>query len=191
MSRVVLVVHIVINHQLESIEMHSFKVLVDICSEFTLEFLDETNNKTIEELQKNGATSHVVNLQMVQTQRAIFAVGMFSIFEAKLQEELNCKNGFSKIKKILKNENEINILETFGYFYLAINVLKHGRGGSYDTLISKADLLPFRVKKPDDNFFDEGDVSEISTLVEVDNYFVKHCAKVICDVTEVLRQVDH
>ena len=65
-----------------------------------------------------------------------------------------------------------------------INVLKHGRGRSYDALVVKADRLPFRVKRPGEAFFFEGDVSEVATLIEVDDAFVLGCADVIRRVAE-------
>ena len=69
---------------------------------------------------------------------------------------------------------------------MAINALKHGRGASYDALVTKADSLPFRIKRPGQHFYDEGDVSEVSTLVQVDDKFVLGCADVIRDVSEAL-----
>lgn len=58
-------------------------------------------------------------------------------------------------------------------------MLKHGRGPSYETLAAKARTLPFRLKLPDEAFFFEGDVSEVSTLVKVDDQFVRNCTDVI------------
>jgi hypothetical protein len=126
---------------------------------------------------------------MIQLQKTIFAVGMFSIFEAYLQEGLNCTNGFDKAKKILDDENELDIKERFDNLILAINVLKHGRGHSYDTLVAKAKSLPFRIKLPNESFFFEGDVSEVSTLVQVDDSFVQLCGDTIREVSVVIKRV--
>ena len=169
--------------------MHSFTELVDRCATFTLETLREANERTIEALQTSGATSLVKTLQMIQLQKAILAVGMFSIFEANLQEGLSCSNGFGEAKKILDDEGKLDMKEHFDDLFLAINVLKHGRGRSYDALVAKAEVLPFRIKLPDEPFFFEGDVSEVSTLIEVDDAFVQHCGHVIRDVSEVIRRV--
>jgi hypothetical protein len=79
--------------------MHSFTELVDRCVTFTLEPLREGNERTIEALQKSGATTLVKTLQMIQLQKAILVVGMFSMFEANLQDGLSCANGFSEAKK--------------------------------------------------------------------------------------------
>ncbi|MDR5901618.1 hypothetical protein [Halomonas icarae] len=169
--------------------MHGFTELVDRCAAFTLEALREANESTVEKLQTSSSTSLVKALTMIQLQKAILAVGMFSIFEANLQDGLGCSNGFDRAKKILGDEGEIDTKERFDDLYLAINVLKHGRGRSYDALVAKAKALPFRIKLPDESFFFEGDVSEVSTLVEVDDAFVQHCGDVISDVSEVIRRV--
>lgn len=169
--------------------MHSFTELVDRCATFTLETLRAANERIINELQTSGATSLVKTLQMVQLQKSIFAVGMFSIFEAILQEGLGCSNGFGEAKKILKDQGELDLKERFDDLFLAINVLKHGRGPSYDALVVKADTLPFRIKLPDESFFFEGDVCEISTLIEVDDAFVQLCGTAINDVSMVISRV--
>jgi len=169
--------------------MHSFTELADRCASFTLAALREANDRTIEILQTSSATTLVKTLQMIQLQKTILAVGMFSIFEANLQEGLACRNGFKETKKILEAEGETNMKERFEDLYLAVNVLKHGRGDSYDRLVAKAGTLPFRIKLPDESFFCEGDVSEVSTLVEVDDAFVQRCGDVISEVSVVIRRV--
>ena len=65
-------------------------------------------------------------------------------------------------------------------------MLKHGRGKSYDTLVEKSGLLPFRIKLPRESFFDEGDITEVSTLIEVDDKFVLNCAELIEQVSKEL-----
>lgn len=167
--------------------MHSFEDLIYRSTSFTLSTLEETNSKIIEALQTSGSTVHVKNLQMIQLQKAIFAIGMFSMFDAILQDELNCRNGFEGAKKILKEKQKLELHDRFDYFIGAINVLKHGEGRSYDTLLSKIELLPFRIKLKGENFFDEGDVAEVDTLVEVDDNFVLNCANLIETVSNEIR----
>lgn len=169
--------------------MHSFTELVDRCTVFTLETLREANEGTIAALQTSGATSMVKTLQMIQLQKAILSVGMFSLFEASLQDGLNCSNGFGEATNILEHEGEFDLKERFVDLFMAINVLKHGRGRSFDALVAKAGRLPFRVKLPGEAFFFEGDVSEVSMLIEVDDSFVQRCADVIGEVSEVIRRV--
>lgn len=168
--------------------MHSFDELAYRCATFTLESLREANERTIEALQTSAATSLVKTLQMIQLQKVILAVGMFSIFEANLQDRLDCSDGFREVRAILDQQNESELKEKFCDLSAAINVLKHGKGRSYEDLVRKAQTLPFRVKMPDEDFFFEGDVSKISTLVEVDDEFVQQCGNVIDRVSQVLRQ---
>ncbi len=168
--------------------MHSFAELVDHCTAFTLEALREANERALDGLQTSAATPLVKALQMVQLQKAISAVGMFSIFEAMLQDGLECGDGFRGAQEILEREGETALKERFVDLQLAINVLKHGRGRSYDALIAKADRLPFRIKRPEEVFFFEGDVSEIATLIEVDDAFVISCAEVIRQVSETVQK---
>ncbi len=169
--------------------MHSFTELVDRGTAFTLEALREAENKTIEALQTSGATSLVKTLQMVRMQKAVLAIGMFSLFEATLQDRLECKDGFQEATRILESAEEPALREAFLNLCCAINVLKHGHGRSYDTLVAKAGDLPFRIKMPGEDFFFEGDVSEISVLIDADDSFVQGCADVIRGVTGVIQKV--
>lgn len=168
--------------------MHTFTELVDRCSAFTLDALSQAERKLEEDLQNSAATSLVKSLQMVQLQKAILAVGMFSMFEAILQDGLGCKDGFIEAKEILRCEDETVLYKRFSDLQLAINVLKHGRGHSYDELVKNIEL-PFRIKQPYEVFFCEGDVSEVSTLIEVDDAFVRNCAQVICEVSSIIKRV--
>lgn len=166
--------------------MHEFTELIDRCTTFTLEALRGVNKRVIKALQKSGSSSLVKTLQMVQLQKAILAVGMFSMFEANLQDRLGCNNGFTGAKKILDDRGQIALKERFDDLFHAINVLKHGVGRSYDTLVAKAESLAFRIKLPDESFFFEGDVSEVSTLIEVDDEFVQYCLNVIREVSVLM-----
>jgi hypothetical protein len=170
--------------------MHTFTELVDRCSAFTLEALRDANERIINALQMSAATTLVKTLQMVQLQKAIFVVGMFSLFEATLQDGLSCSDGFREATNILDREGEAVLKDRFSDLQLAINVLKHGRGRSYDALVAKAGALRFRVKLPGEVFFCDGDVSEVSTLIEVDDSFVLSCAEVIREVSEAIRRAN-
>jgi hypothetical protein len=167
--------------------MHEFDGLADRCAAFTLSALRAANEKAIEMLQTGGATTLVKTLQMIQLQKAILAVGMFSIFEAELQNRLGGNNGFRRAKEILESKGKTDLKERFEDIYFAINALKHGHGTSYDALVAKADKLAFRVKKPDESFFSEGDVSEVQTLIQVDDAFVQLCGVIITEVSQEIK----
>ncbi|NTU45923.1 MAG: hypothetical protein HGA99_10500 [Chlorobiaceae bacterium] len=163
--------------------MHSFNELVQQCTQFSLIALGDAQQRAEEALQTSAATPIVKTLQMVELQKAISAVGMFSMFDAILQDELQSADGFRAAGELLEKRNEASLKERFSDLQLAINVLKHGRGRSYDALVQKASVLPFRVKLPDEPFFSEGDVTDVSTLVEVDDTFLLSCAEVIREVS--------
>lgn len=123
---------------------------------------------------------------MLQLQKVILSVGIFSIFQAWLQDKLNCKDGFKTAKEILENKDK-ELYNRFNKFHLAINVLKHGRGSSYDKLVIMANELSFTLKIPGQSFFDEGDVSEVSPyLIQVDDQFVLNCADIVRQVSKVI-----
>lgn len=173
--------------QFTNANMHAFPELIDRCTAFTLQALEEAQGRTIESLQTSGATTLVKTLQMVQLQKVVSAVGMFSIFDALLQDRLECTDGFKEADAILDCAGAVRLKEHFGLLKLAINVLKHGEGRSYNELLGKA-ALPFNMKKPGEDFFDEGDVSEVQTLIEVDDAFVINCSTTIRAVTEVIQK---
>lgn len=168
--------------------MHSFVELIDHGTAFTLQALQEAQDKTTEALQTSGATRQVKALQMIHLQKVTLAVGMFSIFDATLQGALGCKDGFAEGDKLLEQAGKSTLVEAFRIYRLAVNVLKHGRGSSYDKLLAMPGPLPFNIKKPGQNFFFEGDVSEVNTLVEVNDGFVLACAEVIQDVAEAIKK---
>jgi hypothetical protein len=125
---------------------------------------------------------------MISMQRVILTVGVFSIFEAYLQDRIGGGEGFAEARKRLRSADKGALDDRFGQFIAAINVLKHGRGRSYESLLSQIHTLPFRIKKPDEYFFFEGDVSEIYTLVEVDSVFVQNCVELIHEITRFIEQ---
>jgi len=166
--------------------MHDFRELVQDSTAFSLQALEVAQNVAYQKLETSGATPFVKTLQMVQLQKAIFAIGMFSLFEATLQERLECADGFRAAAALLKARGEVALEEQFSNLQLAINVVKHGKGRSYSALVQKACSLPFRVKLPNEAFFNEGEVAEVSTLVEVDDAFVLLCAEVIHAVSAAI-----
>jgi len=166
--------------------MHEFENLVFESTQFTLTSLKKVNDNALKALEVSAPTSAVVALKMIGIQKAIFATGMFSIFEASLQDTLQCEDGFEGAKKILEDKKLLDLHDRFNLYFLAINVLKHGKGASYNKLLEHVNL-PFNMKKMGQNFFDEGDVSEIPTLILVDDQFVLDCAQLIEEVSESVK----
>ncbi len=166
--------------------MHKFEELVHRSMRYTLSAIEEADKKVFNDLEQSGSTAAVKSLQMLQLQKVILAIGMFSIFDAILQDKLSAKNGFDEAKQILIQKNEVELHNKFQIFISAINVLKHGRGRSYDFLIDRSKNLPFKIKLRDEDFFLEGDVSAIDTLILVDDKFVLDCAELINQVSRIV-----
>jgi hypothetical protein len=164
--------------------MHSFSNLISNAAKSSLAAFSKTNVNIINELEERASTSLIIGLRTIQLQKAILVTGIFAMFDAELQSRLNCKNGFKEIVGLLKHQGEENLHQNFNHFRNAVNVLKHGKGRSYEALLENIEELPFNIKKPDQNFFDEGDVSEVSTLIQVDDKFVLNAVQVICEISE-------
>lgn len=77
--------------------MHNYSELIKQSTSSTLRALDNLNLSLTQ--QNDGSTNLVKNLQIVTLQKSIIAVGIFSMFEAQLQNRLNCKKGFQMVKK--------------------------------------------------------------------------------------------
>lgn len=161
--------------------MHSFVELIDHGTAFTLDALNSVHSATVDALEISGATPMVKSLQMVQLQKVTLAVGMFSIFDAALQDALGTSDGFAEAERLLVSARDDSLRQEFRLYRLAINVLKHGRGPSYTKLLAEPSL-PFNLKQPGEAFFLEGDVSEVNTVIEVTDAFVQRCAEIIRDV---------
>jgi hypothetical protein len=169
--------------------MHQFTELVDRSAAFALAALKDVENSTLESLETSAETRLVKTLQTIQLAKVIMAVGMFSTFDAILQDQLATQNGFEAARKAIERHGHQDIGGRFFQFSSAINVLKHGRGRSYESLLADVDNLPFRMKRPDQYSFSEGDVSEVSTLIEVDDRFISACAEIIRDVSQLLERI--
>ncbi|PRM88395.1 hypothetical protein [Aliarcobacter cryaerophilus] len=162
--------------------MHNFNELIQYSTSFNLTSINKETKNLYRNLTTNANTSNIKMLQMIELQKIIISIGMFSMFDAIVQNELNCKNGFKRINEILIDKNEIELQNSFQDLSMAINVLKHGKGRSYESLLKRIDSLKFKIKKYDEIFFDEGDISELNTLIKVDDEFVLYCSDVIHEV---------
>ena len=76
-------------------------------------------------------------------------------------------------------------MKRFELFKSAINVLKHGRGPSYDELLRQKELIPFKVKRSE-LFFNEGDIAEILMLIDVDDQFIVDCVDLVINLSKVI-----
>jgi hypothetical protein len=154
---------------------------------FTLQHTQEAEQQTFKELETSGATRLVNALRVFRLQRAILAVGMFSMFEALLQSKLQWTDPFLQLDDYLRKHDKPHLAVAILDYKRAVNVLKHGEGRSHQELLARADKLEFKVRAADDYFGEEGDVSDVGILVDVDDQFVRRCAELIEQASEAIR----
>jgi hypothetical protein len=161
--------------------------LLTACVDFTLHYTREAEQQTFKDLETSGATRLVNALRVFRLQRAILAVGMFSMFEALLQTKLKWAQPFTQLDDYLRTHGKQALASVIVDYRRAINVLKHGEGKSHQELLAKADKLEFKVRADGDHFHGEGDVSDVSVLVDVDAKFVRRCAELIEQASDAVR----
>ncbi len=128
-------------------------------------------DESVSELQKlmeehGGQTVFVNGLRVATVQIEIAVVGVFSLFEARMQQHIPSGSFFKGVKSHLIDVGHPKLANDVWHYYLAVNVLKHGLGSSYDELCAITDL-PFEVKQPGEYFFNEGDIAEPEGLINV------------------------
>ncbi|MCZ0813750.1 MAG: hypothetical protein ACQEVT_04980 [Pseudomonadota bacterium] len=116
--------------------------------------------------EQGGQTVFVNGLRVAVIQMEMAAVGVFSLFEARMQPYFPNGPFFKSLRTHLFDADQPDLANDVWNYYLAVNVLKHGQGTSYEELI-KSPELPFIIKRPDSFFFNEGDVAEPEGLIHV------------------------
>lgn len=165
---------------------HSSWQLIVATMQGTASSFQSNADAMLERLKDDGSSAIVNGARATQMQMVMVAVGGFSMLEGILEQTRGWSAPFRELDEQLRAAGLNSIADEFLTYRLAINVLKHGYGDSYERLLQLSNL-PFRVKGPDENFFDEGDVSEIPGLVLVDERFVHSCALAIEKALTALR----
>lgn len=153
--------------------------------------VDQQNVEIIESMSKQGGRTVFVNgLRVGTVEIEIAAVGVFSLFEARLQHHFPPGSFFRQLREHLIEANQIDLANRVHCYYLAINALKHGHGASYKELRTLSDL-PFAIKQPGDLSFDEGDVTEPEGLVDIrSGNFFPGLVDTLRSVSEFLAHMD-
>lgn len=92
------------------------------------------------------------------------AVDVFSLFESRMQHHFKRGPFSRKLTALLKDAGQSDLAHRVHNYYLAINVLKHGKGASYRELRDNPSPL-FAVKTNDETSADEADAP--SGLVDI------------------------
>ena len=93
--------------------MHPFNELIYSGTALSFSALEAASQMISESLEASAITQLVKALQMIQLQKAISAVGMFSIFDALLQRGLHCKDGLPEAMKVLAALGESALKDRF------------------------------------------------------------------------------
>lgn len=137
-------------------------------------------DELFEALQTSGATRLLSGVDICHTQLATSSVGVFSIYESRLQSGFGWGNPFDEVMKRVNAAGHCHEAKQFDNYRLAINVLKHGTGKSHNKLLDRHDQLEFEVQKVFGDLNQEGDVCPPSDLVVVSVQFLERC----CDLVE-------
>jgi len=162
--------------------------LVPLAADFAVVGHERAAADNFARLNESGSTGLVTAARMMTMHATIVATGTISVFEGLLQQSLGWDDPFRRIDRHLRQHGEDDLAERLLDYRAAINVLKHGAGRSHERLLQRKDQLDFAVRSPDQAFHDEGDVSEVGTLVRADATFVKNCARLIEEVASALRR---
>ena len=119
---------------------------------------------------KNGSDAKVEELRAAIVLLELEAVDIFSLFEARMQHHFKRGPFSRKLKSLLLESQQTDLADKFYQYYLAINVLKHGKGTSYRELLNVSNSL-FVVKSNEDIIIDEEHLSTGLVDVSVPGFF--------------------
>ncbi|MBL4807525.1 MAG: hypothetical protein JKY31_09580 [Rhodobacteraceae bacterium] len=135
----------------------------------------KTVEDTISEILKlmdgqSGSDSQVKDLQAATVSLELAAVDIFAVFEARMQHHFRRGPFSRKLTSLLLAEGQTDLSKRVHQYYLAVNVLKHGKGASYRELLKAPS--DFFVVKPTKNIVgDETDAPESLIAISVPGFF--------------------
>ena len=111
-----------------------------------------------------GTDTQVADLCAATIALELAAVDLFSTFEARMQHHFRRGPFSRKLVTLLRDAGQTELADKFHQYYLAINVLKHGKGASHRELLNAPNAL-FVVKPAFDSVAD--DAPKQAGLVDV------------------------
>ena len=119
----------------------------------------KTSEDRVSEIMKlmdgqNGSDAQIEELRAATVSLELVAVDIFSLFEARMQHHFRRGPFSRKLKSLLLEAGQTDLADRVHQYYLAINVLKHGKGASYRELLNAPNTL-FVVKPTEDIIDDE------------------------------------
>ncbi len=119
---------------------------------------------------QNGSDAQVDELRAATVALELVAVDTFSLFEARMQHHFRRGPFSRKLKSLLLESKQTDLADRVHQYYLAINVLKHGKGASYRELVNDPSCL-FVVKPTADIIADEAHAPASLVDVSVPGFF--------------------
>jgi hypothetical protein len=110
----------------------------------------QTNAKTLEDRiseilkqmeAQDGPGSQVEDLRAATVALELAAVDTFTLFEARMQHHFKRGPFSRKLRAMLLESGHTDLADRIHKYYLAINVLKHGKGASYRELLEDQNSL--------------------------------------------------
>ncbi|MDA9953010.1 hypothetical protein N9D61_01495 [Planktomarina sp.] len=89
----------------------------------------------------NRTELHAKELRRASKALELVAVDIFSTFEARMQHHFKRGPFSRKLKTLLLESKQPDLADRLHKYYLAVNVLKHGKGASYRELLKSPTSL--------------------------------------------------
>ena len=90
---------------------------------------------------QGGTDAHVDELRAATVALETVAIDLFSVFEARMQHHFRRGPFSRKLRSLLIEAGQTDLADGFHQYYLAVNVLKHGKGASYRELLNATDTF--------------------------------------------------
>ena len=103
---------------------------------------------------QSGSDAQVEELRAATVSLELATVDIFSLFEARMQHHFRRGPFSRKLKSLLLAAGQTDLADRVHQYYLAVNVLKHGKGASHRELLNAPNSL-FVVKPTEDIIADE------------------------------------
>lgn len=98
---------------------------------------------------QNSSDAQAEELRTATVAIELAAVDTFTLFEARMQHHFRRGPFSRKLNSLLLDSKQTDLADRFHQYYLAINVLKHGKGASYRELLDAPST--FLVVKPNED----------------------------------------
>lgn len=121
----------------------------------------KSEDRISEALAASASDAQAEELRDAAAALEAVAVDIYSVFEARMQHHFRRGPFSRKLKALLLENGQADLANRLHEYYLAINVLKHGKGASYRELLeTPSNLFVVNVVgKPSDDVTEETAVS--------------------------------